>query len=100
MKKNELIGRYPYVCSDCPELQPFKSRVKYARHRAARHSVVIDIPGAETRGRPVLELYDLEPAPLRCSVLGATASEIQFGEPGHGTGALPSLDAYDEPGRW
>ncbi len=83
--KNLVFGiSYPYRCPDCPELRPFKSRVKFATHRRARHAA------------PELEppLYDPEPAPLRCSVIS-----IQLDEPGHRTGALPSLDAYDEVAR-
>ena len=86
MKQNDPLGRYPYRCPDCLELRPFKSRVKYARHRAARHSVVVTIPEIEERGRHVLE-----PLPLYLPEPGGLA---------HGTGALPTLDDYDGPPQW
>lgn len=79
MKKIEPLGRYPYRCPDCPELQPYKSRVKYARHRAARHSLIyIDPP-----------LYYPEPL-----ALDLAAFKFEAGA-GHGTGALPSLADHD-----
>jgi hypothetical protein len=81
MKKNEPLGRYPYRCPDCPELHPFKSRVKYARHRAARHSTS-DVEEM---------IYDPNPAPLALDL-----TDFKFG---HGTGALPTLDRYDERAR-
>ena len=81
MKKNQPLGRYPYRCPDCPELHPFKSRVKYARHRAARHSA----------GDVEETIYDPNPAPLALDLAGF--------ELGHGHGALPSLDIYDETTR-
>lgn len=98
MKKQDPLGRYPYVCPDCPELRPFKARVKYARHRAARHSVVVEIPGVETRGRPVVEPYDPDPAPI-AALEAAYREPFDPGGLGHGTGALPTLDGYDERAR-
>lgn len=86
MKKKDGSVCYPYACPDCSS-QPFRSRASYTTHRRAKHP--------EPDVDPTL--YD--PTPLRCDVLGVTASEIQFGESGHGPGALPTLDIYDEHAR-
>lgn len=84
MKRLVFGIAYPYRCPDCPELHPFKSRIKFAHHRRARHPA-FDVDPA---------VNDLDPFPLvEPEVLGL---ELELG---HGTGALPTLDGYDERAR-